>query len=100
MKVLASACILVVFGIGSAKAQSPVPKSPSVPLDQRLLQRFPPQKPTIVCGMTLIPADPKIDPRIHIEPPARSPKPLIRTIAPEMCRAAQGVHPPAPPTRR
>jgi hypothetical protein len=40
----------------------------------------------VVCGMTLVPADPTIDPKIQAKLPTAGPKPTIRTIAPTACR--------------
>ena len=42
--------------------------------------------PTVVCGLTLIPADPNVDPAIRHEVPEDSPKFLIRSVDPKVCR--------------
>jgi hypothetical protein len=42
-------------------------------------------KPEIKCGMTMIPADPSIDPRIAISPPDGT-RFTIRAIEPPICR--------------
>ena len=44
------------------------------------------QKPTVVCALTLIPADPNVDPGIRHEVPADGPKFLIRSVEPRLCR--------------
>ncbi len=44
------------------------------------------QSPTIVCGMTLVPADPKIDPRILVPAPTRGVTPSMRIVTPTICR--------------
>ena len=51
------------------------------PPDARLAQ-----KPTVVCGLTLIPADPNVDPGIRYEVPEDGPKFLIRSVEPRLCR--------------
>lgn len=43
-------------------------------------------KPTIVCGLTLIPADPNVDPAIRHEVPEDGPRFLIRSVNPKLCR--------------
>jgi hypothetical protein len=43
-------------------------------------------KPTVVCGMTLIPGDPKVDPGIRRELPEGGPKFSIRSVDPKVCR--------------
>ena len=41
---------------------------------------------TIVCGMTVLQADSKIDPAIVHRTPANAPRPLITVIQPQICR--------------
>ena len=43
-------------------------------------------KPTVVCGLTLIPADPKVDPAIRHDVPEDGPRFLIRSVDPKLCR--------------
>jgi hypothetical protein len=43
-------------------------------------------KPAVVCGMTLIPGDPKVDPGIRHEVPEGGPKFSIRSVDPKVCR--------------
>lgn len=44
------------------------------------------QRPRVVCGMTLLPADPVIDPKMAIEPPSRDGvRHTIRAIEPPAC---------------
>lgn len=43
-------------------------------------------RPTVVCGMTVIPVDASIDRGIRVSPPATSPRPVIRVVEPPMCR--------------
>jgi hypothetical protein len=44
------------------------------------------QKPTVVCGMTLIPGDPNVDPSIRQEVAEDGPKYSIRSVDPKLCR--------------
>jgi len=46
----------------------------------------PVQPPNVVCGMTLVPADPKIDTGIRHRVPENAPRFTIRTVRPEICR--------------
>lgn len=43
-------------------------------------------KPTVVCGMTLIPADPSIDPKIVVAPQRGNTRFTIRAVPPPVCR--------------
>ena len=43
-------------------------------------------EPTVVCGLTLIPADPNVDPAIRHEVSEDGPKFLIRSVDPRLCR--------------
>lgn len=45
-----------------------------------------PAKPKVVCGMTVIPADPSIDPKFTIAPPDRATKYTMRLIEPPICK--------------
>ena len=54
-------------------------------LGQRPAQRRA-QEPRLVCGMTLIPADPNLDPAIRRPVPEHGPKFTIQTIQPPACR--------------
>lgn len=46
----------------------------------------PPPKPTVVCGLTLIPGDPNVDPAIRHEVPEDGPRFSIRSVDPKLCR--------------
>jgi hypothetical protein len=46
-------------------------------------------KSTIVCGMTVIPADPKIDPKMAIAPKQDNVEHKIRAIKPPICNPAK-----------
>ena len=43
-------------------------------------------RPTVVCGLTLIPGDPNVDPAIRREVPENGPKFVIRSVDPTLCR--------------
>lgn len=45
-------------------------------------------RPKVVCGMTIIPADPTIDPGIAAELPNTSMRFTIRAVEPPTCRSA------------
>jgi hypothetical protein len=53
------------------------------------LRPVPAPRPVVVCGMTLIPPGPNIDPKIGVKPSTRGVKPLIRTIPPRECQAPE-----------
>ena len=57
--------------------------NPSIkqPSDARLAPN-----PTVVCGLTVIPGDPNVDPGIRHEVPADGPRYLIRSVDPALCR--------------
>jgi hypothetical protein len=43
-------------------------------------------KPTVVCGLTLIPADPNVDPAIRHAVPEDGARFAIRSVDPKLCR--------------
>lgn len=43
-------------------------------------------QPKVVCGMTLIPIDPSIDPKIYVESRQRDTRYSIRAIRPPICK--------------
>jgi hypothetical protein len=45
----------------------------------------PTDKPRVVCGMTIIPVDPKTDPKMVLEPRTDSTRYTIRAIEPSVC---------------
>ena len=44
------------------------------------------RKPTVVCGLTLIPGDPNVDPSIGREVPEDGSRFSIRSVDPKICR--------------
>jgi hypothetical protein len=67
-----------------------VPVKPSTifktPLVNTRLAQSPAQQSSVVCGMTLIPADPKVDAAIRHIVPENGRQFTIRTIQPQICR--------------
>ena len=53
---------------------------------QAVEQKSTPQ-PTVVCGMTLAPADPKVDPKMRVESPERGVTFTMRAVPPTICKA-------------
>jgi hypothetical protein len=43
-------------------------------------------KPTVVCGMTLVPGDPKVDPRMRVAVPDRGVAHVMLGIPPTVCK--------------
>lgn len=61
------------------------PTGPHHPLPSSLEQPESGQRPKVVCGILVIPADPSVDPRIQVEPPTRDTQFTIRAIQPSLC---------------
>ena len=64
-----------------------LPKPPSAEQlwSQLMAQRFL-QTPAVNCGMTMIPADPKMDAAIRVRVPESGVKSVIRIVPPSVCR--------------
>jgi hypothetical protein len=45
-----------------------------------------PQKPVVVCGTMILPADPRIDPKMRIAPPSDGADHKLHTITPPICK--------------
>jgi hypothetical protein len=43
-------------------------------------------KPTVVCGMTLVPADPMFDPQMKVTVPDRGVAHTMRVVPPTVCK--------------
>jgi hypothetical protein len=77
--------------------QKPASKPPAVDwntrpsadetLARRILERLQPPSPTVVCGMTMIPADPKVDAKIRVAPKDEGVKYAMRMAPPPICKA-------------
>ena len=46
-------------------------------------------RPSVICGMTVVPADPAIDPKIRVAPRANGVKFAIKVVEPTVCAAPQ-----------
>ena len=65
---------------------------------ERYLQRYPVQPPKVICGLTVLPADPKADASIRVRPPVTGVKPMIDRVTPQVCRG-EGASQPVLPQR-
>jgi hypothetical protein len=45
-------------------------------------------KPSVVCGMTLVPADPKVDARMRVAPPDSGVTFTLRSVQPKICKGS------------
>jgi hypothetical protein len=45
-----------------------------------------PAKPSVICGMTVIPADPKIDPKMALKPPDKTTWYTVKVVEPTVCK--------------
>jgi hypothetical protein len=54
----------------------------------RYQQLHPVQQPVVICGLTLLPADPKADASIRVRPPSTGVNPMIERVSPQVCKGA------------
>jgi len=73
------------FGDSSRARQPTGPRAASAPSSPQPAPL--PQKPVVVCGMLIVPADPRVDPKIRVAPPAGV-EHTMRTVTPSICRPA------------
>jgi hypothetical protein len=59
---------------------------PRTPVLGQQLHRVPGQSPTVICGMTLIPADPEVDAAMRRTVPNDGTRFTVRTVPPQICR--------------
>jgi hypothetical protein len=64
----------------------PAPAPPKVDWNWRPSAEPAPARPSVVCGMTVIPADPKIDPKIRVAPPNNGVKYTLKVVEPTVCK--------------
>ena len=84
--------VVIAFGVTVAALQAAklesLPKGPYAKLFQIVPgpsgQPGAGKPPRVVCGMTLIPADPNVDPRIRVVVPS-TPEHKIRAVPPPIC---------------
>jgi len=71
-----------------AQQKKTAPKPPQVDLNRPpSADATPAAKATVVCGMTLVPADPKFDSRIRVAAPDSRVSYTMRTSPPPICKA-------------
>ena len=99
--------------------QSPLAPLPSRPMQQilpsltmqqlmqeaqaavgRYQQLHPVQQAKVICGLTVLPADPKADASIRVRPPSAGVNPMIGRVTPQVCRGAGTSQPALPQTPR
>ena len=67
--------------------KKPAPKPPKIDWNWRPpVEQNAPASPTVVCGMTLVPGDPKVDPKMRVESPERGVTFTMRAIPPTVCK--------------
>jgi len=67
--------------------KKPAPKPPPVDWTWRpSADAHASAQPAVVCGMTLVPADPKVDPKMKVAPPDGGVSFTLRAIQPTTCR--------------
>jgi hypothetical protein len=68
--------------------KKPAPKPPSIDWSWRPLSNAKaPAAPAVVCGMTLVPADPTVDPKMKVAKPERGVAFTMRVVPPTICKA-------------
>jgi hypothetical protein len=66
---------------------------------ERYLQLHPAQPPMVICGMTLLPVDPKMDASIRVRPPTTGVNPMIGRVTPQICGGAAASQPTLPTSK-
>ena len=70
--------------------KTPAPKPPTVDWNWRpSTPQGQAAKPSVVCGMTVIPADPKIDPKIAMKPTDTGTRYTLKVVEPTVCQGPQ-----------
>jgi hypothetical protein len=64
--------------------QKKAPKTPKVDWHWRPAPAA--QEPAVICGMTVVPADPKVDPKIRVAPPANGTTFTMTVVPPTVCK--------------
>jgi hypothetical protein len=68
--------------------KKPAPKPPKVDWNWQLSTAQPQAaRPSVVCGMTVVPADPTIDPKIRVAPRDNGVKFAMKVVEPTLCAA-------------
>jgi hypothetical protein len=69
--------------------KKPAPKPPSVNWNVRPSDPAAPAKPAVVCGMTVVPADPKVDPKMRVAPTDTRTRYVLTVVEPTVCTGPQ-----------
>jgi hypothetical protein len=67
--------------------KKPAPKPPKVDWNWKPLAQTQASRPSVVCGMTVVPADPAIDPKIRVAPRDNGVKFAMKVVEPTICQA-------------
>jgi hypothetical protein len=68
--------------------KKPAPRPPSIDWSWRpSADAKAPAAPAVVCGMTLVPADPTVDPKMKVAKPERGVAFTMRVVPPTICKA-------------
>ena len=72
---------------GNLFGQKPAPKKPSIDWNWRpSTDQNAAAKDSVVCGMTVIQADPKVDPKMRVSVPDRRVAFTMRAVQPTICK--------------
>ena len=74
---------------GQKKPAPKPPKPPKVDWNWKPLPQTQAARPSVVCGMTVVPADPAIDPKIRVAPRDNGVKFAMTVVEPTVCAAPQ-----------
>ena len=76
--------------VGNLFAQKPAPKPYLVDWQVQVpVERSEPSRPSVVCGMTMVRADPKVDPKMRDTSPATGTTYAMRVVPPTVCATPQ-----------
>jgi hypothetical protein len=67
--------------------QKKVPNPPKVDWNWRPGAVPGPAQSAVICGMTMVPADPKVDPKMRVAPPENDTKYAMKVVPPTVCKA-------------
>lgn len=74
------------FGVAGSPRKDPFKKLFNVGPIRPSSQPESRTKPKVICGMTIIPVDPNVDPRIRLDVPKTETKFTIRAVQPPICK--------------
>lgn len=68
--------------------QKKAPNPPKVDWWRPFAEPAPAQapKPSVICGMTVVPADPKVDPKMTVRRPDNGTKYTLKVVEPTVCK--------------